>query len=63
MESNRRNRGEGGEGRGGQYRVVIVREGEKVFFFILGQRQGMPRWADDPVFGAAKDDGRVGGTL
>ena len=32
------------------------------FLGMLGQRRGMPRWEDDPVVEAEKDDGEGGGT-
>ena len=37
------------------------REGDG-FFGMLGQRRGTPRWADDPMVAAEKDDGGGAGT-
>ena len=41
----------------------MVREGgERFFVGMLGRRRGTPRWEDDPVVEAVKDENGGGGT-
>ena len=45
------------EGMGSGSQVVMVREGRKTGFFgMLGWRKGAPKWVDDPVVEALKND-------